>query len=199
MTRPDQRVWAPARRFNDERLNEPPTGKEADAAAATLANPWLMNSRSADHRWPSSSANTREIDAASANPTKAMTTPATATEPNSPQGRSSPKSGRPVGMSPTRGPSNPVASVQITPPIMAMRAPGSSRWRRRPNNTSRAVAAAITSAWIPQRPGWPTAQQARHSTLPSGGTVPKALGSCEAMINRAAPEVKPVTTGSVMR
>ena len=104
VTSPDQRVRAPARRFSEDRLKDPPTGKDPETAAARLATPWLTNSLLALHRWPSSSANTLAMDAGSAKPTRAMRIPPTSSEPVDPQGRSSERAGRPVGTSPTTGP-----------------------------------------------------------------------------------------------
>ena len=105
VTRPDQWLCAPDRRFREDRLNEPPTGNPPESAEATLARPWLTNSRSALQGCRSVAANTRAMDAGSAKPTRAMTIPATRTLPVDPHGRSRPRSGKPVGTSPTTGPS----------------------------------------------------------------------------------------------
>ena len=72
---PLQRDRAPARWLRLERENEPPTGKPLDRPAARLATPWLMNSRSGSQGLRSMTANVREMEAASAKPTRAITPP----------------------------------------------------------------------------------------------------------------------------
>ena len=101
---PLHRERAPARWFRLERPKEPPTGKPLDRAAATLATPWLMNSRSGSHGRRSMTANVREMEAASANPTSAITPPGINSSGSCGQGTSRGRGGRPAGTSPTIAP-----------------------------------------------------------------------------------------------
>ena len=119
-------VRAPARRLIALREKELPTGKPPETAAATLAMPCPMNSRSASQGLRSTAAYVRAIAAASAKPSRAITAPGTRSDGRSVHGRSSEKGGKPAEMDPTVAPSKSVNSLYTIPPTTTSKMVGSS-------------------------------------------------------------------------
>ena len=189
---------APASLATALREKIPPAGKPPNRPLATLATPWLTNSRSASHRDRVCWAYVRAIAAGSAKPTSAMTIAGTARVGSSPQGSASTGTGSDPGIAPTTWPSKSIA-VAVTSPIpTAASTDGNSRWRRRPPSTTAMVRPAIAIVVGSHRVTSTTAGRVRTGPRPAAST-PSMSGSWLIAMTSAAAGVNPASTGCDIR
>ena len=70
---------------------------------------------------------------------------------------------------------------------------------RRPPRNNTTVTTLSTTEGPSHAPGCTRDHAACHKTPPSGGETPNAFGNCDDMITIAAPDMKPITTGALIR
>ena len=132
---------------------------------------------------------------ASAEPTRAMTTPGMSSSGRSFQGRSSERDGSPDATRPRVGPENPEVRLKMRESTTASSTPGNRGWIRRPPIMRTSAPRPSSAAVEFHDPGWARAQAAAPKIPPGACLTPSRAGTWVAMRTMAAAGVNPDRTG----